>query len=125
MINLNERMFVCVQADLGSTQIVWNIWPADLISHEVSVQHSKNNQCLTNWYNINVGTINEFAQTDGHTDDQRDTIIPRHYCVAGYKKEQLKPADGQELILLWFTIQRDRSLYAFDFMFHPLYVSIL
>ena len=24
--------------------------------------------------------------TDGHTDDQRETIIPRHYCVAGYKK---------------------------------------
>ena len=26
-------------------------------------------------------------QTDGHTDIQRETIIPRHYCVAGYKKE--------------------------------------
>ena len=25
-------------------------------------------------------------QTDGHTDVQRETIIPRHYCVAGYKK---------------------------------------
>ena len=25
---------------------------------------------------------------DGHTDDQRETIIPRHYCVAGYKKQQ-------------------------------------
>ena len=24
--------------------------------------------------------------TDGLTDDQRETIIPRHYCVAGYKK---------------------------------------
>ena len=27
---------------------------------------------------------------DGYTDDQRETIIPRHYCVAGYiyiKKE--------------------------------------
>ena len=24
--------------------------------------------------------------TDGHTDVQRETIIPRHYCVAGYKK---------------------------------------
>ena len=23
--------------------------------------------------------------TDGHTDDQRETIIPHHYCVAGYK----------------------------------------
>ena len=23
---------------------------------------------------------------DGLTDDQRETIIPRHYCVAGYKK---------------------------------------
>ena len=25
------------------------------------------------------------GQTDGLTDDQRVTIIPRHYCVAGYK----------------------------------------
>ena len=24
--------------------------------------------------------------TDGHTDVQRETIIPRHYRVAGYKK---------------------------------------
>ena len=23
-------------------------------------------------------------RTDGHTDDQRETIIPRHYCVVGY-----------------------------------------
>ena len=27
------------------------------------------------------------GQTDGHTDDQRETKIPRHYCVAGYKNE--------------------------------------
>ena len=26
------------------------------------------------------------GETDGHTDDQRETIIPHHYCVAGYKK---------------------------------------
>ena len=25
-------------------------------------------------------------QTDRHTDIQRETIIPRQYCVAGYKK---------------------------------------
>ena len=24
------------------------------------------------------------GQTDGHTDVQRETIIPRHYCVTGY-----------------------------------------
>ena len=29
------------------------------------------------------------GRTDGHTDDQRETIIPRHYCVAGYKKIEL------------------------------------
>ena len=23
---------------------------------------------------------------DKHTDDQRETIMPRHYCVAGYNK---------------------------------------
>ena len=26
--------------------------------------------------------------TDGLTGDQRETIIPRHYCVAGYKKKK-------------------------------------
>ena len=26
------------------------------------------------------------GQMDGLTDDQRETIIPSHYCVAGYKK---------------------------------------
>ena len=30
------------------------------------------------------------AQTDGLTDDQRETIIPRHYCVAGYKNNLLQ-----------------------------------
>ena len=30
------------------------------------------------------------GQTDGLMDDQRETIIPRHYCVVGYKKEQNK-----------------------------------
>ena len=25
------------------------------------------------------------GQMDGLTDDQRETIIPYHYCVAGYK----------------------------------------
>ena len=25
------------------------------------------------------------CMTDGLTDDQRETIIPHHYCVAGYK----------------------------------------
>ena len=29
------------------------------------------------------------GQTDGHTDDQCETIIPRHYCVAVYKKQNL------------------------------------
>ena len=27
------------------------------------------------------------GQTNGLTDDQRETIVPRHYCVAGYKKD--------------------------------------
>ena len=29
------------------------------------------------------------GRTDRHTDVQRETIIPRHYCVAGYKKTVL------------------------------------
>ena len=30
------------------------------------------------------------GQTDGLTDDQCETIIPRHYCVAGYKNYKLR-----------------------------------
>ena len=29
----------------------------------------------------------DVRRTDGLTDDQRETMIPRHYCVAGYKKQ--------------------------------------
>ena len=32
--------------------------------------------------------------TDGHTDTQtvqRETIIPHHYCVAGYKRYMIMP----------------------------------
>ena len=37
--------------------------------------------------------------TDGLTDDQRETIIPRHYCVAGYKNDD-------DFCLCWgFTAQ--------------------
>ena len=31
------------------------------------------------------------GQTDGLTDDQRETIIPRHYCEAGYKNWLTNP----------------------------------
>ena len=27
------------------------------------------------------------GRTDGHTDVQRETILPRHYCVVGYKNK--------------------------------------
>ena len=30
----------------------------------------------------------DVRRTDGHTGDQRETIIPHHYCVAGYNNEQ-------------------------------------
>ena len=30
------------------------------------------------------------ARIDGLTDDQRETIIPRHYCVAGYNKSRTR-----------------------------------
>ena len=33
------------------------------------------------------------GQTDGLTDDQRETIEPCHYCVAGYKKLITTAAD--------------------------------
>ena len=35
------------------------------------------------------------GQTDGLTDDQCETLIPRYYCVAGYKNEnfQIKISD--------------------------------
>ena len=37
-------------------------------------------------------------QTDGLTDDQRETTIPRHYCVGGYKKVQ---ETSTYCVLLW------------------------
>ena len=30
-------------------------------------------------------------RTDGLTDDQRETIIPRHYCVVGYNNAKINP----------------------------------
>ena len=40
--------------------------------------------------------------TDGLRDDQRETIIPRHYCVAGYNKKEKKTraVGGQRARLL-------------------------
>ena len=37
-----------------------------------------------NFHNINAHT--QVMTTDGHMDVQRETIISRHYRVAGYKK---------------------------------------
>ena len=36
------------------------------------------------WCLLKFSSGNE-KRTDGHMDDQRETIIPCHYCVAGYK----------------------------------------
>ena len=33
------------------------------------------------------------GRTDGLTDDQRETIIPHHYCVGGYKKNRYKDTE--------------------------------
>ena len=41
----------------------------------------------------------DVRQTDGHIDVQRETIIPCHYCEAGYKKNILK-----ELFWGWLSI---------------------
>ena len=35
--------------------------------------------------------------TDGHTDIQHETIIPCHYCVAGYKKALVFVPLGENL----------------------------
>ena len=51
-------------------------------------------------------------RTDGHTDVQRETKIPRHYCVAGYKKLLERKKNGQikgmismRMMILCYTIQ--------------------
>ena len=43
----------------------------------------------THWYlhKLSFGNENIDGRTDGHTDNQRETIIPRHYRVAGHKKK--------------------------------------
>ena len=38
------------------------------------------------WCLLMLSSGNE-KRTDGFTDDRRETIIPRHYCVAGYKND--------------------------------------
>ena len=45
-------------------------------------------------------------QTDRHTDIQRETLIPRHYCVAGYKKTCIKvyeelQSQGTHCLYIW------------------------
>ena len=37
---------------------------------------------------------------DGLTDNQREPIIPRHYCVAGYKKRNFFEVGG--IMISWF-----------------------
>ena len=37
-------------------------------------------------------------RTDGLTDDQREPIIPRHYCVARYKNVILSPLKGYHML---------------------------
>ena len=44
-------------------------------------------------------------QTDGLTDDQRETIIPRHYCVAGYKKKK-KKKKKKKTLSVWLSACR-------------------
>ena len=41
------------------------------------------------------------GQTDGLTDDQRETIIPCHYCVAGYNKS------WTDKMILLFSLSMD------------------
>ena len=38
------------------------------------------------------------GQTDGLTDDLRETIIPHHYCVVGYKKRNKLTTDIPKII---------------------------
>ena len=47
------------------------------------------------------------GQTDRHTDLQRETIIPCHYCVEGYKKknEQIKGLTNMRMPILSYTVQ--------------------
>ena len=39
------------------------------------------------------------GQTDGYTDNQRDTIIPCHYRVAGYKKQNNKQIASAAVVI--------------------------
>ena len=46
------------------------------------------------WSLLKLSSGNE-KRTDGQTDNQRETIIPRHYCVAGYNKTKIRPTFTQ------------------------------
>ena len=67
------------------------------------------------------------GRTDGLTDNQRETIIPRHYCVAGYKNVTfflISPYSGYSLqgnsneqktflLLLLFSERYNNKIYLY------------
>ena len=53
------------------------------------------------WCLLKLSSGNEI-HTDGHTDVQRETIIPRHYCVAGYKNETCTCI---RIFIVWLSLQ--------------------
>ena len=70
----------------------------------------------THWYLLKLSSWNENTDgrtTDGYSDDQRETIIPRHsgYRVAGYKNpNQSVHYYFRSPPLLYFLIIRNRSV---------------
>ena len=61
-------------------------------AHEQSQTISPQYQCTHQvwWKSIDVYSSYHPETKNGRTDYQRNTIIPRHYYVAGYKKKKKK-----------------------------------
>ena len=53
------------------------------------------------WTTVRTDERTDVRRTDGYTDYQRETIIPRHYCVTGYKNQISQVLKGQILVLIF------------------------
>ena len=81
----NENMGVS-QAD-NSVKTWWNL-PISIPKpdlHNINA-HTKFGENPLMFTQVIIWKRKRDRWTDRHTDDQHETIIPRHYCVAGYNK---------------------------------------
>ena len=68
----------------------WRILPISNSKPDLYNINAQTSLVKIHWCLLKLSSGNEKrteGRTDRHTDIQREAIIPRHYCVAGYKKK--------------------------------------